>query len=358
VNIHEHFDTLSHRDWDTDADGTIRLAIVGVGGFARYHALPALEDADYATATVLVTSSPANAEDVATDHGIEHVLTYDEYHDGAATGAYDAVYIVTPNALHPESIETAAKNGKAVISEKPLAATIDGAKHAVEVCADADVPLMTAYRMQFDPVVRRLREFISEGGVGDPLQLHGGFAFDVMGGSRGPDQWRLDDDLAGGGALMDVGVYPLNTARHLIDADPVAVTATMRGEDAFEEVDEQIAFQLEFPDGVTASFTAGFSGYRESFLAIRGTEGRVELSDSAFGTEDPRRVEIARADSQATFRSPKPSEIREEFDYFAHALLTDGDIGPDGKEGLVDVQVMVAAYEAAETGERVEIDYS
>ncbi|WP_117591275.1 D-xylose 1-dehydrogenase Gfo6 [Haloprofundus halophilus] len=358
MQIHEYFDEFARRDWDTGADGTVRFAVVGVGGFARKAALPALADADYAEATVLVTGSPENAEDAASEHGIERVLTYEEYHDGAATDAYDAVYVVTPNALHPEAIETAAENGKAVLSEKPLAATVEGAERAVTACEDADVPLMVAYRMQFDPAVRRLREFVGEGGIGDALQLHGGFAFDVMGGGRGPDQWRLDADLAGGGALMDVGVYPLNAARYLVDADPVAVTATTRGEGVFADVDEQIAFQLEFPDGVTASFTAGFSGYTRSHLSIRGTEGYVELSDSAFGTEDPRRVTVHRNDVRTTVDGPQTGEIREEFDYFAHAILTDGEIGPDGEEGLRDVQVTTAAYEAAETGERVEIRYS
>ncbi|WP_224336466.1 D-xylose 1-dehydrogenase Gfo6 [Haloprofundus halobius] len=358
MHVHDYFDELTRRDWDTGADGTIRFAVVGVGGFARKAALPAIADADYAEATVLVTGSPERVGPAAEERGVEHVLTYEEYHDGAATDTYDAVYVATPNALHPEAIETAAVNGKAVISEKPLAATVEGAKRAVSVCEDADVPLMTAYRMQFDPVVRRLREFVGEGGIGDPLQLHGGFAFDVLGGSRGPDQWRLDADLAGGGALMDVGVYPLNTARYLLDADPVAVTATARGEGVFADVDERIAFQLEFPDGVTASFTAGFSGYPKSHLSVRGTDGHVELPDSAFGTEDPRRVAVSRGDVRAVVDGPETSEIREEFDYFAHAVLTGDDIGPDGEEGLRDVQVTAATYEAAETSERVEIRYS
>ncbi|KTG10303.1 oxidoreductase [Haloprofundus marisrubri] len=358
MQIHDYFDEFARRDWDSGADGTVRFAIVGVGGFARKAALPALADADYAEATVLVTSSPEKVEDAAENHDIDHVLTYDEYHDGAATDAYDAVYVVTPNALHPEAIETAAEHDKAVLSEKPLAATVEGAERAVDACESADVPLMTAYRMQFDPVVRRLREYIRDGGIGDTLQLDGGFAFDVMGGSRGPDQWRLDAELAGGGALMDVGVYPLNTARYLVDADPVAVTATMRGEGVFADVDEHIAFQLEFPDGVTASFTAGFSGYTKSHLSIRGTEGHVELSGSAFGTEDPRRVTVHRNRVRTVVDGPGTSEIREEFDYFAHAVLTGEEIGPDGEEGLRDVRVTTAAYEAAETGERVEIRYS
>jgi xylose dehydrogenase (NAD/NADP) len=338
---------LTARDWETGPEGVVRFAVVGLGGFAREAALPALQDADYCEPTVAVSGSAEKAEAVAAAFDADHGLTYEAYADGAARDAYDAVYVATPNALHLPHVETACEYGSAVLCEKPLEATPERAAALVDTCAAAGVPLMTAYRMQTDPVVRRLREVVQSGGVGDPLQLHGGFSIDVLAGDRGPDQWRLDRDLAGGGALMDVGVYPLNTARFLLDADPTAVVGTTSGEGAFEDVDESVAFQLRFPGDVTASFTAGFSGDRESFLTVRGSEGTVDLRN-AFSAGGERRVRVRRDDAEVDLTGPAVDEVREEFDYFADAVLSGWDIGPDGRDGLTDVRAMQAVYEAAE----------
>jgi xylose dehydrogenase (NAD/NADP) len=345
---------LTARDWETGPEGVVRFAVVGLGGFAREAALPALRDADYCEPTVVVSGSAEKAESVAAAFDAEHGLTYEAYADGAGREAYDAVYVATPNALHLPHVETACEYGKGVLCEKPLEATPDRAERLVSVCEDAGVPLMTAYRMQTDPVVRRLRELVQSGGIGDPIQLHGGFSIDVLAGDRGPDQWRLDRDLAGGGALMDVGVYPLNTARFVLDADPRAVAGTTSGEGAFGDVDESAAFQLRFPGDVTASFTAGFSGDRESYLSIRGTDGTADLRNAfSFGGE--RRVRVRRDDGEVDLTGPATDEAREEFDYFADAVLSGWEIGPDGQDGLTDVRAMQAVYEAAATDEWVSL---
>jgi xylose dehydrogenase (NAD/NADP) len=348
------FEDLTHRDWDTGADDTVRFAVVGLGGFARNAALPAIADADYCEATALVTGSPETGERVAADVGAEAVLSYEAFADGEAADAYDAVYVATPNALHPDHAVTAARLGKHVLCEKPLGATVAGARRIVDACDDAGVRLMTAYRMQAHPAVRRLRAFLDGGGVGDPVQLHGGFVFPVLAGSRGPDHWRLDPDLAGGGALMDVGVYPLNTARFLLGRDPTEVSAFATGEGPFAGVDERVAFDLRFGERTTASFTASFSGHADSRLSVVGESGRVSLSN-AFSPGAERRLVVETADARATFDCPVVDEVCEEFDYFAHAVLTDGEMEPDGADGLRDVELMARTYDAAATGERVSL---
>jgi len=348
------FEDLTGRDWDTGADGTLRLAVVGLGGFARNAAVPAIEESDYCTATALVTGSPDVGAELRERVGAERVLSYGAYADGEGADAYDAVYVATPNALHPEQAVAAAERGNHVLCEKPLGATVAGARRIVEAAAAAGVTLMTAYRMQAHPAVRRLRSFLADGGIGDPVQLHGGFVFPVLAGSRGPDHWRLDPDLAGGGALMDVGVYPLNTARFLLDREPTAVSATTTADGPFEGVDERTAFRLSFGERTTASFTASFSGYGDSRLSIVGEDGRVELS-RAFSPGAARRLTVERDGARAAFDGPVVDEVREEFDYFAHAVLTGGDVEPDGADGLRDVELMVETYEAAAGGSELSV---
>jgi xylose dehydrogenase (NAD/NADP) len=356
--------TFADRDWDTDVETTLRVALVGMGGFARNAALPSLADADYCDPTAFVTGSPDGVADLAAEHDVDHVVDYDAYADGAAADAYDAVYVATPNALHREHVAAAADLGKAVCTEKPIADTVANAEATVDACADAGVPLMVAYRMQLDPAMRRLRENLPDL-VGDVVQFHGDFTFDVMGGSRGPDQWRLDPDLAGGGALYDVGVYPLNTARFLLGADPVAVSGYTSGDDPFDgtprrdedgayrAADEHVAFQVEWPD-CTGSFTANFSGQSTATLSVVGSDGRVRIED-AFQPKRERRVTVETDAGTADLTLPATDELREEFDYFAHQVATDEPVEPDGEDGLTDVRVMAAVYESVATGERVEL---
>jgi xylose dehydrogenase (NAD/NADP) len=346
---------LSRRDWETGPEETVRFAVVGLGEFAREAALPTLAAADYCEATVAVSGSKGKARSVAADFGLDHGLTYEDYADGDASEDYDAVYVVTPNALHLPHVETAADLGKGVLCEKPLEATPERAAALVDACESAGVPLMTAYRMQTDPVVRRLRDVVQSGGVGDPLSVHGSFCIDVLAGDRGPEQWRLDADLAGGGALMDVGVYPLNTARFLLGSDPEAVAATTSGDGPFADVDESTAVQARFPDDVVGSFTAGFSGARESYLTVRGTDGRVTL-ENAFGAGGQRAVTVERPEGTLSVDGPAVDEVREQFDYYADATRSGWSIEPDGADGLTDVRTMAATYEAAAGDEWVAVD--
>lgn len=347
--------TRLERDWDRPVENApLRFAVVGLGGFARMTALPAIADSDYCTTTAVVSGSPEKAALVSDEFDAEYVLTYDEFTDGIDSDAYDAVYIVTPNALHLQHVETAAEYGKAILCEKPLEATVERAKKIVKICEEADVPLMAAYRMHTSRSIRWIRRQVKAGIIGDPVQIHGEFSFPLL-ANGDPDQWRINHELSGGGALMDIGVYPMNTSRFVLDADPVAVSGTTHTiNPPFEGVDEHVSFQLEFPDAVTASCTASFNAASVSRFAITGTEGRIVV-EPVFGVNDDCQVTVKTEDGTIEFNTNAPHEVREEFDYFATAILTDMEIGPDGRHGLMDVCIAEAIYESNETSERVKL---
>ncbi|WP_225336404.1 D-xylose 1-dehydrogenase Gfo6 [Halomicrobium urmianum] len=347
--------TRLERDWDRPVEhAPLRFAVVGLGGFARNTALPAIERSDYCTTTAVVSGSAEKAARVSDAFDADWALTYDEFADGTGRDDYDAVYVVTPNALHRRHVATAAEFGKAVLCEKPLESTAGRAEGLVETCEDAGVPLMAAYRMQTARSIRWIRRQIDDGVIGSPVQVHGEFSFRLL-AHGDPDQWRIDRELAGGGALMDIGVYPMNTARFVLGADPVAVRATAHSvEPPFEGVDEHVAVQLEFPDAVTASCTASFNAAGASRFAVTGTEGRIVV-EPVFGVHDDRQITVTAGGSTVTFEANEPHEVREEFDYFATAVRTDMAIEPDGRHGLTDVRVADAVYESSETGRRVEL---
>jgi predicted dehydrogenase len=352
MELATYLDGFTTRDWEPETDpedGPLRVAVIGLGGFACNRALPAIEQTTHCETTVVVSSSPEKAQTVATQFEADHILDYEEFHTGRMNDAYDAVYIATPPAFHLEYAETAAEHGKHVLCEKPMEVTVERAEQMVRVCEDADVTLMIAYRMQAEPAVRRLRELIQDGFIGEPVYLHGQFSSDPYDDDSEEDVWRVDPEIAGGGALMDLGIYPLNTSRFLLGTDPVAVQATTATpHEEFAGVDEHVFFQVSFADAVTGSFSASFNAHRESRLQVVGTEGRV-LIESAFGALVNRDTVVERGDMHTELTGPYVNEVVEEFEYFATKVLTGEEPEPTGSHGLTDLEVMTGAYESAQT---------
>jgi xylose dehydrogenase (NAD/NADP) len=355
--IDEALDRFTRRDWqDDDVDGTVRVAMIGLGWWTRAEAIPAVVDSEFCETTVVVSGSPEKAERAADlADTIAHGITYDEFHDGVAADAYDAIYVVTPNALHLPFVETAAELDKAVLCEKPMEATVDRAREVRAVSDRADIPLMVAYRMQTEPAVRRARELVRQGAIGDPMLVHGNMSQRLLAEVvPNPDQWRLDPDLSGGATVMDIGLYPLNTARFVLDADPVRVRAHATVEDeAFDDVgDEHVSFGMDFDDGTLAACTASQSAYQSSHLRVTGTEGEIEI-DPAFYNRQDRGFRLSWQGQTVDLDFERVNQMTEEFDYFAHCLLTDTPPHPDAEHALVDMQTMDAIYAAAERGEDV-----
>ncbi|WP_408959541.1 D-xylose 1-dehydrogenase Gfo6 [Natrinema sp. 74] len=354
--LEDAFSNFTRRDWERESvAGTVRVAVVGIGGFARQRALPAIADGDYCETTVLVTGSPDGVADVAEEYGVDTVVDYEAFLAGESRDAYDAVYVATPNAFHGRYATAAADFGKHVICEKPLETTAERARAVVDVCADAGVTLMTAYRLQTEPTVRRTRELVRDGVIGDVVQVHGGFSHPLL-EHASPNTWRLDPDLAGGGALVDLGVYPLNTIRFILECEPTDVFATTHSSGGpFATVDEHVAFQLEYETDATASCTASFDAHARSILELVGTEGMIDI-ESPFGGVVPQEIVVESGDMRMEYTGPRIDEVCEEFDYFGYCVLTGTDPEPDGEDGLADLRAIEAAYESAETGRQVDLE--
>jgi xylose dehydrogenase (NAD/NADP) len=356
MSVREFLDAFDRRDWQGRAEGTVRFAMIALGWWTRDKAIPAVQETDLAETTVVVSGSSEKAESVAAEwETIEAALTYDEFHDGAAADAYDAVYVCTPNALHKPYVETAADLEKAVLCEKPMEATVERAEALVE--AAADVPLMIAYRMQTEPAVRRARELIDDGVIGDPALVHGTMSQPLLDLIPDPDQWRLDPDMSGyGTSVMDIGLYPLNTTRFVLGGDPQRVTAMGHTDaEAFEGLpDERAAFTVSFPQGVLGSFTASQNVAMDTHLRITGTEGQIVLDPVFFPWTD-RGFELSVDGETIDLEWEQVNQMTEEFEYFAHCVLEGEEPHPDGQHGLVDMRALEAIYDSMETGEAVSL---
>ena len=354
MSIESFLEGFPERDWQRNGEGTVRFAMVGMGWWTTEEAIPAVEESEFCETTVTVSSSVSDPEEVA-GTGIERAIDYEEFAAGEASDAYDAVYIATPNALHLDHVRAAAELGKDVLCEKPMEITETRANELTEICEREDVTLMIAYRVQTEPAVRRARELLSAGVIGDPVSVSGGMSDDMLSFVDDESHWRLDPDLSGGCAMIDIGIYPLNTTRFLLDRNPVSVycrTRTDRPE--FEGTDEHASFELEFEDGIVLTGSVSHSAYEESHLRVVGTEGQL-LLDRPFFPGRPKKLIAEREGTRSTIEFDQRNQMTEEFDYFAYCLLTDTEPAPDGEHGTVDIRAIEAAYESAETGKRVDL---
>lgn len=354
MSVKSYFDSFTDRDWSRmDSTEPVRFALVGLGWWVHEQAMPAIEQSDFCETSVLVSRSADKAEEAASGHDSIVGISADDYHAGEYADSYDAVYVCTPNATHLDYVESAAVQGKAVLCEKPMEVSSERAKRLIAACDEADVLLYVAYRMHTEPAVRRAKELIEDGFIGDPVQIHGGMSGPLLDLVPDKDQWRLNADLAGGCAMMDLGIYPLNTTRFLLDSEPEAVYgATHTVHPAFEEVDEHVGFHIEFPDDVAAVCTASHGSYMSSHLRILGTAGELTL-DPIFYPWNDREITVRGHGASGHITFEQANQMAEEFDYFANCLRTDARPVATGHHGLVDIRTIEAVYESAKTGERI-----
>jgi xylose dehydrogenase (NAD/NADP) len=348
---------MSERDWQevTQTDDPVRLAMVGLGWWTVEKAIPAAKECELCTVAAVVSSSTEKAESVAADTEIDIALTYDDFQSGEASGQHDAVYVATPNHTHLEYAEAAAKHGKHVLCEKPMEVSSDRARQMERVCDEYGVTLMVGYRMQTEPIVRRTRELLAADIVGDITQIHSHISIRLLEINPDENQWKLDPE-AGGGATFGNGIYPINTTRFLLNEDPLAVQATTWSPDEpFADVDEHASFQLRYPGGIVASCTASHNTYDVSHLRILGTAGEVIL-EPIYHPWEPRTIRIDSEDVQASVTVEDVNQMVEEFEYFAHCLLTGAEPAATGEHGRQDIRIIEAVHKAAASGETQTLD--
>ena len=331
----------------------VRYAVVGLGHIAQVAVLPAFAHAKRNSELVaLVSDDPVKLEKLSRrQRGVARCAHYGEYDDLLESGEIDAVYIALPNHLHREYAMRAAVAGVHVLCEKPLAVTVPDCEQMIDAAEDAGVWLMTAYRLHFDPANLRARELAQRGGpLGDVRYFSTQFSQQVVEGNV-----RLDRQ-AGGGPLYDIGIYCINAARYVFGAEPdevIAVRAT--GSDRrFREVDEMVAGVLRFPGERLAEFTVSFGAADVSTYRIVGTSGDLVLEPAYdYAAELEHRLTVG--GKTRTRRFPRTDQFAAELLHFSDCVLADRQPEPSGLEGLIDVAVIQALQQSADTGAPVSL---
>lgn len=326
----------------------IGFAVVGLGHISEIAVLPAFRHSKKTRVVALVSGDEDKARRMARKFAAPDYYTYDDYVLALNNPNVDAVFIATTNGTHTEFSVRAAQRGKHVLCEKPMANSVEECQQMIEACRAKDVRLMIAYRKYFEPASVLLKKLVRGGKLGRLRVLHSAFTISLPPGKPGSPAWHFDKRQAGGGSLVDVGVYCVNTARWLAGSDPVEASAHAWTHNPahYHEVDEHMAFELKFPGGVLLQATSSFGAAKSSFIHVIGDKGWAALNPAyEFARERRMCGEIGGRWFEKKF---KPiDEFALELDAFADAIRRRRDPEPDGAEGLKDVAIMQSIYRSS-----------
>jgi glucose-fructose oxidoreductase len=254
---------------------------------------------------------------------------------------------VTPPALHPEFAIRAAKAGKHVISEKPMACSVADCDAMIAACRDAGVKLSIGYRLHFDPYHQELVRLAGDSSFGPFNRMSGDFGFTMYG-----QQWRVEKRLAGGGPMMDLGIYVIHAACMASGGvAPLAVTAHEEPKtrpEFFREVEETMRWTMEFPGGAVCTAVSSYS-HQNNYFRAEGPHGWIEFPENAFAYRD---IRCATSRGPVRFK-PQVNQQARQMDDFADCILSGRASPVPGELGRRDIRILSAIYEAAATGRRV-----
>lgn len=334
------------------------VAVVGIGHLTLEQIMPAFAEAKNVRCTALVSGHRAKALAIAAQHGIPDKSVYDyaSFDTIKDNSDVDIVYIVLPNAMHAEFTQRAAAAGKHVLCEKPMAASVAQAEQMVKACRDAGRKLMIAYRLQYNSTHRALVDLVRSKAHGELRMIE---AVNSQ-NDAAVGQWRQIKAMAGGGSLPDVGLYCLNAFRYITGEEPIEVTGLItqpKDDPRFREVEDLATFTLRFPSGVLGVGSSGYSGYNSRRLRAMAADGWVGL-DPAFAYNNLV-MHIGHKAGKADVREQRVFEPKNQFavemDHFADAIRADREPHTPGAEGLQDMKILAAIYEAAKSGGSVRL---
>ena len=339
-------------------DQRVGFAIVGLGHLALNQILPAFGTSKLARPVALVSGNRDKAVSVAREYNIreDSIYSYNDFGRIASNPQIKAVYIVLPNSMHAEFTIRAAKAGKHVLCEKPMATSADDCRNMIAACKQAKRQLMIAYRSQYEPMDRFIAKMVANKELGTLRQ----FVSSNVQNQGDPQQWRLKKAMAGGGALVDVGIYCLNAARFLSGEEPTEVMATTVqpvDDPRFTEVEESCHFLLRFPSGLVANCVGGYGSHAAKYFRMQGSDAWAELNP-AFGYSGLRTMHgrlIGEQDTTCTPQFAPKDQFALELDHFSQCVTNDVVPHTPGEEGLQDQIIVEAIYRSAREGRMVTI---
>jgi glucose-fructose oxidoreductase len=323
------------------------IALVGLGYYSTDLIAPALQLTKNCYLAGIVTGTPEKAEKWKQKYNIpdKNIYNYQNFDSIANNPDIDIVYVVLPPSMHKEYTIRAAKAGKHVFCEKPMAPSVNDCMAMIKVCKDNKVNLAIGYRCQHDPNTQEFMRIGKEKIYGKPKMITCGAGY-VDGRTN---HWKQNKAL-GGGCMGDMGVYALQGARLATGEEPIAVTAqssTTRPE-IYKEVEETMMFQLQFPSGALAACHTSF-GIQMNYLQVNYEKGwlKMEPFSAYLGNKG--------SHTNGIIDFPLNNQQAKQIDEDCLAIMNSTPLIAPGEEGLRDIKVVEAIYQAAKNGGTIKI---
>lgn len=327
----------------------VRWGILGCANIAVKAVIPAIQQSETGTVVAIASRERSKAEETAVELGLGRA--WGSYEELVADPGVDAIYIPLPNHLHTPWAIRAAQAGKHVLCEKPIALDEGEAREMASACAAAGVVFAEAFMYRFHPRYDRIKEIIDSGEIGTIRGMHASFRYD---GSQKSDNVRWYRDMGGGG-IYDVGCYCISSARLLLGREPEAVTAQAFFSPRHDHVDMMASGLVEFPGGVSLTFDCAMWASPRQTLEIIGTEGRIELTESAFSNPRPDQafITVQVGDFRRLEQVVGPNQYTLMVDDFGRAVQNGTPVrfGPD--DAVANIRVVEGALRSARERKRV-----
>jgi glucose-fructose oxidoreductase len=322
------------------------VALVGLGSYSTYQLAPALQKTKYCHLAGIVTGTPAKADKWMRQYGItqDRVYNYENFDQIASDDAIDIVYVVLPNSMHAEFSIRAARAGKHVICEKPMALSVAECDAIIEACKSAGVRLGMGYRLQSEPYTREVKRLVREKTFGEVRFVSAAAAYISRGN---PNQWRLNKALSGGGALMNMGVYSIQSCIYGCGKNPVSVSAQEFSTRPayFKQTDETITAQFTFPGGTVGQMMTSHNASANRLYASCD-RGWFELKPA--NNYGP----LSGRSSEGPIAFPHDSQQKLQMDDFATHILEGAPNRAPGEMGRRDMVIVEAIYRSIREGGR------
>jgi glucose-fructose oxidoreductase len=329
------------------------LALCGIGGYSQGELAPALLETKHVKLVAAITGTRAKGEKLAKLHGFAetNIYSYDQWDQVAANKEIDIVYVVTPPGIHAQNVLAAFGAGKHVICEKPMATSVAECDAMIAAGKKAGKRLAIGYRLHYDPYHQELIRLARSQEFGPFMKMTSANGFTLR-----RKVWRIDKKLAGGGSLLDMGIYSLHACCMAADANPVAVTAKELPKtqpEFFTEVEEALEFRLDFANGAVANVWTGYNANRAEFLAeapkgwFKGERPVFSYRNLNISTSTKGKLDFG------VFR-----QQQRHMDGVAAAFRDDQPLTVTGELGRRDMVVIAGIYESIKTGKKVELKYA
>lgn len=336
----------------------LNIALCGLGNYATMLA-SGIAVSEYCNLAGIVTGSPEKALKWKAQYNIpdKNSYNYQNFDEIIHNKDIDLVYVVLPNGLHKEFVIRAAKAGKNVITEKPMAISVADCQEMIKACNENKVQLAVGYRLHYEPTHLEIKRLGQEKVFGQVRFIEASLGYktyDTLDKTTIVDKkndWRLNKKLSGGGPLMDLGIYCIQASRYVLGEEPIAVTAqfgTVNNKDRFSETEESISWQMEFPSGAISNCTTSCGFDTDRFYAA-ADEGSFELSPAlSYGP-------FIGKTSAGVLKFPEINQQKTQLDEICKLLLANKKLPNHitGAEGLKDVSIINAIYKTAKTGKKI-----